>query len=135
MKRLAPILMALSLAIALAAQDEAPAIVHSEVVEITGTILRIHLSPGEGTPYLDVRTAENTTKVHLGPMRYLIEEDFNPKTGQEITVKGFRVEDYIAAIEVTLPSEKKTLRLRNDEGVPLWQGARRRNGRRGYGQQ
>jgi len=131
MKRIAPILIAVSMALPLVAQNEAPASLHPEVVEVTGTIVRIHLNPGDRTPYLEVSTADKTTEVHLGPMWYLIEENFNPKTGQEVKVKGFRVEDHVAAIEVTLPSEKKTLNLRDEEGRPLWQGGRRRGARRG----
>ena len=136
MIRLAPILIGVSVVALATAQTETPASIHSEVVEITGVIVRIHLNPGEGTPYLEVESGDETTLVHLGPMRYLIEENFNPKTGQEITVEGYQVEGYVAAIEVTLPSEKKTLRLRDDEGWPLWQGRRRRGGRlQGSGRQ
>lgn len=115
------------LAVALAsAQTETPSLAHNEVVEIQGVIERIHLTPGEGTPYLEVRTDNETARVHLGPMRYLIEEDFAPKTGQDIVVEGYRVDDYVVAIEVRLPSEKKTLRLRDEDGLPLWRGAQRR---------
>ncbi len=34
-------------------------------------------------------------------MRYLMEQDFNPKAGDEVAVTGYKVNDSIVAITVT----------------------------------
>ena len=96
------------------------------VVDITGTISQVHIAAGEGMPYLDVKSGADTIKVFLGSMRYLISENFNPKAGQEVTVKAYKLKESVVAIQVTLPAEKKTLKLRDDKGWPLWRGGPRR---------
>ena len=65
----------------------------------------------------------------LGPIHYLIAESFSPKTGQEVTVKGYKQTDNVIAIQVTLTQEKRTLKLRDDNGWPLWRGGAWRGGR------
>jgi hypothetical protein len=104
--------------------DTAP-IASNPVVDITGTISQVHIAAGEGMPYLDVKSGADTTKVYLGSMRYLISEDFNPKAGQEVTIKAYKLKESVVAIQVTLPTEKKTLKLRDEKGWPLWRGGPR----------
>lgn len=102
------------------------------VVEIKGVIKQVNIGRGQGMPNLDVQHAGGVTKVQLGSMRYLIAENFNPKAGQQVVVKGFKSTDVVLAIEVTLPAEKKALKLRDEQGRPLWRGGPRRgNGPRG----
>ena len=60
------------------------------VVELSGIVGQVQISPGTGMPYLEVKRGEHSTRVYLGPMRYLIAADFNPKTGQEITVIAYQ---------------------------------------------
>jgi hypothetical protein len=113
------------------AQSAARAPVASNpVVEISGVAGQVQISSGQGMPYLEVKQGSGTTKVYLGPMHYLIAEDFRPKTGQEVTVKGYKqATDSAIAIQVTLTQEKKTLKLRDDNGWPLWRGGPWRGGR------
>jgi hypothetical protein len=99
------------------------------VVEISGVIASVHIDFGQGMPYLEVKHGEETTPVYLGAMHYLIAENFNPKAGQQITAKGYRSGDTIIGIVVTLPGEKKTLKLRDEKGWPLWRGPAWRQGR------
>lgn len=103
----------------------------SRIVEHKGVIREVHISRGAGMPYLDVQKGNGTIKVYLGSIRYLIAQNFNPRSGQDVTIKGYQAADAIVAIEVTLPSEKKTLRLRDSNGRPLWSGGRGRFGRSG----
>jgi hypothetical protein len=104
-------------------QAEAPApIASNPVVELRGTITRVNLSPGQGVPFVEIKQASGVTTVYLGAMRYLIAENFSPKAGQTITGKGYKTGDSIVAIEVTLVEEKKTLKLRDENGRPLWRG-------------
>ncbi len=99
------------------------------VVDISGVIGLVQIVPGEGTPYLEVKHGNETTKVYLGPMHYLIAQDFSPKTGQEVSLTGYKQTDSVVAIQVTLSQEKKTLKLRDDSGRPLWRGGPWRGGR------
>jgi len=39
-----------------------------------------------------------------------------------VAVKGYKNGDSVVASEVTLPAEKKTLKLRDAQGRPLWRG-------------
>jgi hypothetical protein len=100
------------------AEQGAAPIAANPVVEIKGVVKQVHISRGQGMPYLEV----GATKVYLGSMRYLIAENFNPKAGQDVVVKGYKTGDSVVAIEVTLPAEKKTLKLRDAQGRPLWRG-------------
>ena len=98
------------------------------MVDVDGVIAVVHISPGEGMPYLDVKRGGETTRVYLGAMHYLISENFNPKTGQQVTAKGYKMTDGVIGIQVSLPAEKKTLKLRDDKGWPLWRGGPGRHG-------
>ena len=99
------------------------------VVEISGVVGQVRISPGQGMPYLDVKHDTETTRVFLGPMHYLIAQNFNPTAGQEVAVKGYKLTDSVIAIQVTLPQERKALTLRDDNGWPLWRGGGWRGGR------
>ena len=92
----------------------------SSPVEIKGKIEKIQIARGQGMPSLEVATREGRVTVLLGSMRYLMEQDFNPKAGDEITVRGFRVNDSVLAATVSLSATGKTLRLRDDSGRPVW---------------
>jgi len=106
-----------------------PSIARNPKVELKGVIQSVQLARGQGTPVLVVKTGEATTRVFLGSMRYLMEQNFNPKAGAEVLVKGYKVNDEeVYAISVTLTAEDKTLLLRDEEGWPVWQ--RGRYGRR-----
>ncbi len=99
--------------------------------ELKGIIDRVQVMPGQKMPYLDVTADGKKTKVILGSTRYLIENNFNPKAGEEVEVKGYRRGDDIIAASITLSSEDRTLQLRDATGKPLWRRARR--GRTGRG--
>jgi hypothetical protein len=76
-------------------------------------------------PHLELRDRDGLHRVVLGSMRYLIEQDFNPRAGAEAVVRGFKSAGDILAIEVQIPSQKISIRLRNEDGTPVW----RRRGR------
>lgn len=100
----------------------------SPVVEFRGKIVRVQASHGAGMPLMEVRRGEETVKVYLGSMRYLMEQNFNPKAGAEITVKGYQVAKDVVAI--TVATGGKTLRLRDEDGRPVWMGGPHRRGGR-----
>jgi hypothetical protein len=76
-------------------------------------------------PRLEVKQGSRTVVVLLGSMRYLIEQDFNPKVGEDVEVKGYRAGDEVIAATVRLPAQGKTIRLRDEDGRPVWMRGRR----------
>ena len=102
------------------ASSQAP-VALNPVVEISGVVGRMQISPNQEMPYLELKRGKEITKVYLGPIHYLIAENFNPKTGQKVTVKGYKQADSVIASQVILNHEEKTLVLRDNNGWPLWQ--------------
>ena len=108
--------------------NSAAPVTTNPVVDVKGVVGQIQITPGQGMPYLEVKLGYESTKVYLGPMRYLVAENFTPKTGEEITVKGYKLTDGVVAIQVTLPQQNKVLKLRDPNGWPLWRGGPWRGG-------
>ena len=132
MKRLIARLMIVSLAAVLyvaaqPAETKAP-ITSNPIVELKGKIGKVQVARGQGMPYIEVESGGQHTKVTLGSMRYLMEQNFNPKAGAEVEIKGYRMADGVVASVITLPAENKTLRLRDESGRPLWMGGPRGKG-------
>jgi hypothetical protein len=118
----APALLLISTA---AAQDRGAApIASSPTVELKGKVQSVRLSPGQGTPFVEIETAGKTAKLYLGSIRYLMDQGFNPKVGDEITAKAYQLQSDYTAITVTLPAANKTVRLRDENGWPVWRGGR-----------
>jgi hypothetical protein len=101
------------------AQAQAP-IADRELVEVKGKIARVQIAAGQGMPYLEIETRPKATKVLLGSMRYLMEQNFSPKAGEEVQVRGYRLNDLVVAITVKPVGEGKTLVLRDEKGWPVW---------------
>ena len=101
----------------------------SPVVEIRGVIAEVQIAPGQGMPYLGVKQGNDSTKVYLGAMHYLISENFSPKAGQQVVVKGYKLDDAVVAIQVSLPAVDKTIKLRDEKGWPVWRRGPMRGGR------
>jgi hypothetical protein len=112
-----------------AGDDVKPPVANSSVVEVRGTIAKVQTARGQGMPYLEVNTANGTVKLYLGSMRYLMQENFLPKAGEALEAKGYKASDGVVAIRVELPASKKVLKLRDENGWPLWRGGRWRGGR------
>jgi hypothetical protein len=96
--------------------------------ELKGTVTRVLTSrqPGQ-PPSLELKASDGTSvRVVLGSFRYLMQNNFNPKAGAVLHVVGYKADKEVIAKEVTLESEKRTLRLRDENGWPLWRfGAHR----------
>ena len=104
------------------AQPVRPPIASNPVVTIEGKVRKIQIAQGQGMPFLELQSGDQITKIYLGSMRYLMEQNFNPKAGTRITVKGYKMTADVVAISVTIPSEQRTLKLRDADGFPLWRG-------------
>ncbi|MEK7407884.1 MAG: hypothetical protein AAB225_22670 [Acidobacteriota bacterium] len=121
-----PFTAAILLGGTLLAQDPPKAPIASKPpIEITGRITKVGLAFGQGMPSVEVQAGARTWKVWLGSMRYLVQQNFNPKAGQEVTIKGFQPaadSNEMYAASITLTETKQTIRLRDDSGWPLWRG-------------
>ncbi len=118
------IVFLISTALPLCGQDakSGPA-AHHPLVDIRGTIKQVHLEMGGGMPSLDIETANGPVKLILGSMRYLMQNDFSPKAGEAITARAYREETHLLAKSIELPASGKSLKLRDEEGKPLWRGS------------
>ena len=105
-----------------ASTQVAPPAAAGKPVEISGTVGQIHIAAGQGMPHLELKHGAETTPVYLGPMPFLVAENFNPKTGQEIVVKGYKLPDRIIAVQITFVAEKRTVKFRDERGWPVWRG-------------
>jgi hypothetical protein len=102
------------------------------VETVSGEVVKVDkIRPMKGMSYgihLVVKTESGETSVHLGPAWYIENQDMAVKTGDNVEVKGSKVEmggkPVIIAAEVKKGED--TLVLRDDAGVPLWSGWRRR---------
>ena len=93
-------------------------------LEVKGKIERIQFARGQGMPSLEVSTREGKVMVLLGSLRYLMEQDFNPRAGEEVVVKGYKVNEVLVAVTVSLSATGKIVRLRDDSGRPVWMRGR-----------
>jgi hypothetical protein len=116
-------LAALTAALLFGADQPKAPVAGNPIVNINGKIKRVDASrPGERMPGLVVNVDGTSTTVLLGSLRYLMEQDFNPKAGAEVQVKGYKLPASVVAIEVRLPAENVTLKLRDENGWPVWRG-------------
>jgi hypothetical protein len=78
--------------------------------------------------HLMVKTDKETISVHLGPAWYIQRQDMKIVSGDKVEIKGskitFQGKPAIIATEVKKGDE--LLKLRDDNGFPVWSGWRRR---------
>ena len=116
------VLAALTAALLFGADQPKAPVAGNPIVNISGKITRVDASRRGEMPGLEVNVDGTSTSVILGSMRYLIEQDFSPKGGAEVQVKGYKLPASVVAIEVRLPAENVTLKLRDENGWPVWRG-------------
>ena len=103
------------------------------VETIRGTVVSTNaFSPGNGMSQgrqILVETEEGTVPVHLGPSRYLDDRGFQVNSGEEVEVKGSRVNwagnPVIMAAEIR--QGDRVIELRSNDGIPAWNTNRNRN--------
>jgi hypothetical protein len=78
--------------------------------------------------HLLLKTDKETIPVHLGPEWYISNQELKLEPKDKVEVKGSRVmfngKPAIIASEVV--KGEQVLKLRDDNGIPLWSGWRRR---------
>jgi hypothetical protein len=103
------------------------------VETLSGEILgldRIAGRNGMTGVHADLKTDKGETiAVHLGPAWYLDKQTLTLKQGDKVTIRGSRVtlDDKPAIIAAEVSKQGETLRLRDDNGVPVWAGRGWRN--------
>jgi hypothetical protein len=101
------------------------ATIRGEVVSVDTFIPAKGMSAGV---HLTLKTAAETVSVHVGPEWYISGQDTKIAAGDSIEVKGSRItfDTKPAIIAAQITKGEETLRLRDDDGFPLWAGWRRR---------
>lgn len=78
--------------------------------------------------HLTVKTDNQTISVHLGPAWYVEKQDKKIVATDKIEVKGSRItfEGKPAVIAAEVRKGDEVLKLRDERGIPVWSGWRRR---------
>jgi len=99
---------------------------------IAGEVISVgRITPTKGMSYgvhLIVKTDKETVSVHLGPGWYIENQDIKIEAKDKIEVKGSRItfQGKPAIIAAEVKKGDEVLALRNESGVPVWNGWRRR---------
>lgn len=90
-----------------------------EIVPLRGMSSGVHLQ---------VRTDDGTLPVHLGPEWFLENQDMGIEPGDSVVVTGSRItfDNAPAIIAAEVRTGDDVLVLRDESGVPVWSGWRRR---------
>jgi hypothetical protein len=102
------------------------------VETVVGGIVRLEkIIPQKGMGYgvhLILKTDKETLSVHLGPVWYIENQEIKLEPKDRIEVKGSRItfEGKPAIIAAEIKKGDEVLELRNESGVPVWSGWRRR---------
>jgi hypothetical protein len=103
----------------------------STVTTVVGNVVAVNqMTPMKGMGpgiHVELKTDEGNVDVHLGPAWYLDRQDTRIQKGDRIEVKGSRVtvggKPALIAAEVRKGDE--LLKLRDEQGIPVWSGWRR----------
>jgi hypothetical protein len=97
---------------------------------ISGTVTAVNIAYGAQYPSIVV----NGTTIKAAPIWFLLENNFEIKTGDSVTVKAAPcnqpAETGLYALEIINDTTQASIKLRDESGLPLWGGMR---GRRGGG--
>jgi hypothetical protein len=105
----------------------------SKTVEtISGEVVKVmKITPMKGMSsgvILMVKTEKETTPVHLGPGWYIENQDVKIEPKDKVEVTGSRVtfQGKPAIIAAEIKKGDEVLKLRDENGFPVWSGWRRR---------
>lgn len=102
------------------------------VETLTGEVVSVDkISPMKGMSYgvqLIIKTKKETVSVHLGPTWYIENQDVKIEPKDKVEVKGSRItfEGKPAIIAAEVKKGDEVLRLRDENGFPVWSGWRKR---------
>jgi hypothetical protein len=103
-----------------------------KVVTVQGQIEKLETTTRQGrqatnnrkTQIAHLKTDQGAVVVHLGPAEFLAQQQFRPKTGDNLEVTGGKVNTRRGEVVLanTVRSGNKTFQLRDANGVPAWSG-------------
>ena len=102
------------------------------VENISGEVVSVDkITPRKGMSYgvhMTVKTDRETISVHMGPGWFIENQDIKIEPKDKVEVKGSRVtfEGKPAIIAAEVNKGDEILKLRDDNGFPVWSGWRRR---------
>ena len=102
------------------------------VVTISGEVERVDMiAPMRGMSHgvhLQVNTGKETVTVHLGPTWYLENQDVKILEKDKVEIKGSKIKfnEKSAIIAAEVKKGGEVLKLRDENGYPIWSGWRRR---------
>jgi hypothetical protein len=102
------------------------------VATITGEVISVDkITPMKGMSYgvhLTVKMDKETISVHLGPAWYIENQDVKIQPGDKVEVTGSRItfQGKPAIIAAQVKKGDEVLKLRDENGFPVWSGWRRR---------
>jgi len=102
------------------------------VETITGQVVKVDritpLKAMSSGVHMTVKTDGEQISVHLGPGFYVENQDVKIAPKDKVEVKGSRVtfEGKPAIIAAEVKKGDETLKLRDENGFPMWSGWRRR---------
>jgi hypothetical protein len=102
------------------------------VETISGEVVSVDkITPMKGMSYgvhLTVKTNKETISVHLGPEWYIESQDVKIMPKDKVEVKGSRITfgGNPAIIAAEVKKGEQVLKLRDENGFPVWSGWRRR---------
>jgi len=95
---------------------------------IEGTVTAVNIAYGAQYPSIVV----NGATIKVAPLWYLLENDFELKTGDSVKVTAAPCNQPGAtdlyALEIVNTTTNTTIKLRDESGLPLWGGGRGRRG-------
>jgi|WetSurMetagenome_2_1015567.scaffolds.fasta_scaffold236637_1 hypothetical protein len=98
----------------------------NKVVTISGDVSAVDTLPPEkgmrGGIHIMLKGEKETVSVHLGPSWFLEKQKLKVAAGDKITVTGSRItyQDKPAIIAAEVKKGDELLKLRDDNGRPLW---------------
>jgi hypothetical protein len=101
------------------------------VETISGEVVSIDkITPMKGMSYgihMTVKTDKDTISVHLGPGWFIENQDVKIEPNDKVDVKGSRItfEGKPVIIAVEIKKGNEILKLRDENGFPVWSGWRR----------
>ena len=99
---------------------------------ISGEVVSVdRMTPMKGMSYgvhLMLKTDKETVSIHLGPVWYIENQDIKIEPKDNLEVKGSRItfEGKAAIIAAEVKKGDEVLKIRDENGFPLWSGWRRK---------
>ena len=99
---------------------------------ISGEVVRVdRMTPIRGMSYgvhLMLKADKETVSIHLGPGWYVENQDIKIEPKNRVEIKGSRItfEGKPAIIAAEVKRGDEVLKIRDEDGIPVWSGWRRR---------